>query len=172
VWRSTAVAGTPNAALPAAANGVTVSKSVWTISGSPADLSKLHQNDRVIVEISGTVPEGVHRQMGVIDLLPAGLEIEQPLKADDAKAYKFLDPLTETGMQDARDDRYVGAFTIDTVYHRSDKTDMDTRRAFHVAYVARAITLGKFAMPAAVVEDMYAPAVRARTAMGEITIGK
>jgi hypothetical protein len=172
VWRSTAVSGTPDAAQPAAANGVTVAKSVWTMSGSPADLSKLRQNDRVIVEISGTVPEGVHRQMGVIDLLPAGLEIEQPLKTDDAKAYKFLDALTETSMQDARDDRYVGSFAIDTIYHRSDKTDMDTRRAFHVAYVARAITLGKFAMPAAVVEDMYAPAVRARTAMGEVTIGK
>ncbi len=89
VWRSTAVSGTPTAALPPAAEGVTVSKSVWTMSGAPADLSGLHQNDRVIVQIGGTVPEGVHRQMGVIDLLPAGLEIEQPLKPEDAKAYAF-----------------------------------------------------------------------------------
>ena len=170
VWRSTAVSGTPNAALAPAASGVTVSKSVWTMSGSPADLANLHQNDRVIVQISGTVPEGVRRQMGIIDLLPAGLEIEQPLKVEDAKAYKFLDALTETGMQDARDDRYVGSFAIDTVYHRYDKTDMDKRRAFHVAYIARAVSVGKFAMPAAVVEDMYAPAVRARTAMGQVSI--
>jgi hypothetical protein len=172
VWRSTVVSGTPNAALPPAGNGVTVTKSVWTMSGAPADLAGLHQNDRVIVEISGTVPEGVHRQMGVIDLLPAGLEIEQPLKGDDAKAYKFLDALTDASMQDARDDRYVGSFAIDTVYRRFEKTDMDTRRAFHLAYIARAVSVGKFAMPAAVVEDMYAPAVRARTAMGQVTVGK
>ncbi len=73
-------------------------------------------------------------------------------------------------MQDARDDRYVASFAIDTVRHRFDKGDMDRRRAFHVAYIARAITVGKFAMPAAVVEDMYAPAVRARTALGQMSI--
>lgn len=170
VWRSSAVTGTPNAALPAAANGATVSKSIWTMSGSPADLSNLHQNDRVIVQISGTVPEGVHRQMGIIDLLPAGLEIEQPLKGDDAKAYAFLGSLTDADMQDARDDRYVGAFTIDTVPRRFDKTPMEQRQVFRVAYIARAVSVGHFSLPAVSVEDMYAPAVRARTAMGEVTI--
>ena len=170
VWRSTTVTGTPKAALPAAANGVTVNKSVWTMSGSPADLANLHQNDRVIVQISGTVPEGVRRQMGIIDLLPAGLEIEQPLKGDDAKAYSFLGSLTDTSMQDARDDRYVAAFMIDTVPRRFEKEPMEKRQIFHVAYVARAVSAGHFTLPAASVEDMYAPAVRARTAMGEVSV--
>jgi uncharacterized protein YfaS (alpha-2-macroglobulin family) len=172
VWRSSAVTGTPSAALPAAANGVTVSKSIWTMSGAPADLASLHQNDRVIVQISGTVPEGVHRQMGIIDLLPAGLEIEQPLKGDDAKAYSFLGTLSDADMQDARDDRYVAAFSIDTVPHKFDKTPMEQRQAFHVAYIARAVSAGHFTLPAASVEDMYAPAVRARTAMGEVNIAQ
>ena len=79
VWRTTSVAGTPAAALPPAANGFTLTKTVWTMSGAPADLASLHQNERVIVEISGTMPNNFYRQMGVIDLLPAGLEIEQPL---------------------------------------------------------------------------------------------
>jgi uncharacterized protein YfaS (alpha-2-macroglobulin family) len=171
VWRSSAVTGTPNAALPAAANGVTVSKSIWTMSGAPADLANLHQNERVIVQISGTVPEGVHRRMGIIDLLPAGLEIEQPLKTDDAKAYAFLGGLKETSMQDARDDRYVAAFLIDTVRHfREPDESVQRRQAFKVAYIARAVSVGHFALPAASVEDMYAPAVRARTAMSEVTV--
>jgi hypothetical protein len=170
VWRSSAVTGTPNAALPAAANGVTVSKSIWTMLGAPADLSSLRQNDRVIVQISGTVPVGVHRQMGIIDLLPAGLEIEQPLKGDDAKAYSFLGSLTDADMQDARDDRYVAAFTIDTVPRPFEKEPMEQRQAFHVAYIARAVSAGRFSLPAASVEDMYAPAVSARTAMSEVTI--
>ena len=171
VWRSSAVTGTPSAALPAAANGVTVSKSIWTMSGAPADLAGLRQNDRVIVQISGTVPEGVHRQMGIIDLLPAGLEIEQPLKSDDAKTYAFLGKLTEANMQDARDDRYVAAFTIDTVPRRFfEKEPMEQRQAFHVAYIARAVSIGHFTLPAASVEDMYAPAVRARTAMGALAV--
>jgi alpha-2-macroglobulin len=169
---SVAVSGTPTSAQPAMANGATINKSIWTTSGAPADLSSLRQNDRVIVEISGTVPEGAYRQMGVIDLLPAGLEIEQPLRPDSAKAYKFLSPLTSANMQDARDDRYVASFTLYTGYRRVNRDDVDTSRSFHIAYVARAISVGKFALPAAVVEDMYAPAVRARTSMGQVTIGK
>ena len=35
----------------------------------------------------------------------------------------------------------------------------------------RAVTQGSFAMPAAVVEDMYSPQVHARTNMGNVTIG-
>jgi len=101
---------------------------------------------------------------------PAGLEIEQPLKGEDAKLYSFLGRLTDTGMQDARDDRYVAAFKIDTVYRRYDKTPMAQRQAFHVAYIARAVSVGRFTLPAASVEDMYAPAVRARTAMGDVTV--
>ncbi len=170
VWRSTAIAGTPNAALPAAANGFTVSKSVWTMSGAPADVSTLKQNDRVIIEISGQMPNNLYHQMGVIDLLPAGLEIEQPLAGEDAKAYTFLGGLTDTNMQDARDDRFVAAFDIGERYRPANRKTPEPTPSFHVAYIARAVSVGKFALPAASVEDMYAPAIRARTAMGSLTV--
>jgi uncharacterized protein YfaS (alpha-2-macroglobulin family) len=52
VWRTVSAQGTPALPLPAAANGLTLTKSVWTMSGSVADLGNLHQNDRVIVELS------------------------------------------------------------------------------------------------------------------------
>ena len=154
------------------ANGFTLTKSMWTMSGAPADLATLHQNDRVIVEISGQMPNDLYHQMGVIDLLPAGLEIEQPLAGDDAKAYTFLGALTDTSRQDARDDRFVAAFDIgDAGSGRPTTRGPSPTPAFHVAYIARAVTVGKFAMPAASVEDMYAPAIRARTAMGQMSIG-
>ena len=59
-------------ALPPAANGMTIFKSIWTMAGAPADAGTLHQNDRVIIEVSGTLPNNFYRQMGLIDLLPAG----------------------------------------------------------------------------------------------------
>ena len=34
------------------------------------------------------------------------------------------------------------------------------------------MTAGTFAMPAGVVEDMYAPDIHARTEMGSVTIGQ
>jgi len=172
VWRSTSVTGTPNAALPAAANGFTISKTIWTMSGAPADVGSLKQNDRVIVEISGQMPNALYRQMGVIDLLPAGLEIEQPLAGDDAKAYPFLGGLTDAGMQDARDDRFVAAFDIGERYRPMNRKGPEPTPSFHVAYIARAVSVGRFALPAASVEDMYAPAVRARTGMGQMNIGQ
>jgi uncharacterized protein YfaS (alpha-2-macroglobulin family) len=34
----------------------------------------------------------------------------------------------------------------------------------------RAVTTGTFILPAGVVEDMYAPTIRARTTMGSVTV--
>jgi uncharacterized protein YfaS (alpha-2-macroglobulin family) len=43
---------------------------------------------------------------------------------------------------------------------------------YRLAYIARAVTAGTFAMPAGVVEDMYAPQIMARTDMGTVTIAQ
>jgi hypothetical protein len=173
VWRSASAQGTPDAPLPAESDGLTLTKSVWTMSGAPADLSHLHQNDRVIVELSGRMDDDFYRQVGIIDLLPAGLEIEQPLGPDDAKPYPWLGTLSDAARQDARDDRFIAAFTIgsDYIFWRHDKVVL-VRPEFHIAYIARAITTGSYVMPAGVAEDMYAPAIHARTAMGRVTIGQ
>ena len=157
VWRSTAVTGTPNATLPAMANGLSLSKSIWTMSGSPADVGSLRQNDRVIIQITGQMPNGIYRQMGVIDLLPAGLEIEQPLVGEDAKAYAFLGGLTDTSRQTARDDRYIAAFDIGERYRPANRKTPEPTPTFRIAYIARAVSVGRFALPAAHAEDMYAP---------------
>ena len=64
-------------------------------------------------------------------------------------------------MADKRDDRFVAAFTIGSRLQRatSDKKKPEPQPAFHIAYVARAVTVGTFVMPAGVAEDMYAPGV-------------
>jgi uncharacterized protein YfaS (alpha-2-macroglobulin family) len=170
-WRTTSVAGTPSAPLPAEAHGLTLSKSLWTMSGAPAEVS-LKQNARVIIEISGTMPNNLWRQMGVIDLLPAGLEIEQALTPEDAKLYPFLGKLTQTSMSDKRDDRFVAAFPVGARYRPRNARGPEPMPEFHIAYVARAVTPGRFVLPAATAEDMYAPAVMARTAMGTLSVSQ
>jgi uncharacterized protein YfaS (alpha-2-macroglobulin family) len=171
VWRTTSVEGTPSAPLPAESSNVTIKKTIWTMTGQPADLANLKQNDRVLVEISGQMPNNYYRQMGAIDLLPAGLEIETPLSGDDGKVYAWLDPLTAATMTDARDDRFVAAFSVgDPNRDEDDKGKPEPQPLYHLAYVARAVTAGTFVLPAGVVEDMYAPGVHARTEMGSVTI--
>jgi hypothetical protein len=171
VWRTSSVSGTPAAALPAQAHGMTISKSIWTMSGAPADTGALHQNDRIIIEVSGTLPNNLHRQMGLIDLLPAGLEIEQALNPEDGKLYPFLGKLTETSMADKRDDRFVAAFHLGSNYRPRGQT-VEPQPQFHIAYVARAVTVGRFVLPAAMVEDMYAPAITGRTSVGTLSVGQ
>jgi len=102
--------------------------------------------------------------------LPAGLEIEQTLSGDDGKSYPVGGSLNEMSMTDKRDDRYVGAFGIGSAYHSSDPKKPEPLPNFRIAYIARATTTGTFVMPAAVVEDMYAAGVIARTGMGSVTV--
>jgi alpha-2-macroglobulin len=174
VWRTSSVQGTPSVPLPASANGLTLTKTVWTMSGQPADLATLKQNDRVMIVLQGQMANDYYRQMGAIDLLPAGLEIEMPIAGDDAKAYPWLPSLNDVTMEDARDDRFVAAFSIGSQY----QTKPDPKKppppppSFRIAYIARAVTAGTFVMPAGVVEDMYAPAIFARTSMGTVTIAQ
>ncbi|MEI9996998.1 MAG: alpha-2-macroglobulin [Rhizomicrobium sp.] len=171
VWRTTSVQGTPSAPLAAEQSGLTLTKTFWTMGGTPADLGSLHQNDRIIVELSGQMQHNTYRQMGVIDMLPAGLEIEMPLGAEDGKPYAFLNTLSDTTMTDVRDDRFVASFTIGSSYvSDEDKKKPEPQPVFRIAYVVRAVTAGSFVMPAGVVEDMYAPTIRGRTTLGKVTI--
>jgi uncharacterized protein YfaS (alpha-2-macroglobulin family) len=171
VWRTASVSGTPASPLPAQAHGLTLSKHLWTMAGAPADTS-LKQNERVIIEISGALPNNLYHQMGVIDLLPAGLEIEQALTPEDAKLYPFLGKLSATSMTDKRDDRFIAAFSVGARYRPRNPKGPEPQPEFHIAYVARAVTPGRFVLPAATAEDMYAPAIAARTAMGTLSVSQ
>jgi hypothetical protein len=170
VWRATSVQGTPSSALPPTANGLTLTKTVWTMAGQPADLSSIRQNDRVMVVLSGQMGNNYYRQMGVIDMLPAGLEVETILTGDDNKPYPWVGSLTGTDMTDKRDDRFVASFSIGSQDRDPDSKKVVVPPSFRVAYIARATVPGTFIMPAGVVEDMYAPAVMARTTVGTMSV--
>jgi uncharacterized protein YfaS (alpha-2-macroglobulin family) len=111
----------------------------------------------------------------VDDALPAGFEVESIVKpvdvtgddGDSANAgkpvkphgpYAFLGALSDTSLQEKRDDRYVAAFNI------------SGKAPFGVAYVVRAVTPGDFFLPGAAASDMYRPGVSAHTAAGRVNI--
>ncbi len=173
VWRTVSVTGVPAQPLPAYGEGITVSKSYFNLDGSPANLSALKQNDQVVVVIEGKLSDHAYRQLGVTDLLPAGFEVEGPVtRGEEGETiYGWLSNLSYTSIQEGRDDRYVAAFTVGSSYRMSPAEEAKTALpAFKVAYIARATVPGTFAQPAVVVEDMYAPKVTARSAMGSVTI--
>ena len=57
---------------------------------------KMRQNERLIVSISGRNLDGGYHEVALLDLLPAGFEIETVLTEEKAKPFPFLPKLTET----------------------------------------------------------------------------
>ncbi|CAN5321322.1 alpha-2-macroglobulin [soil metagenome] len=160
LWRTVSVRGTPIAAPGAEANGLSVSKRLFSMSGAAIDPSQIHQGDRVIVLVSGHSMQARSTALVVDDALPAGFEIETTLGADDAQngPFKFLGELTNPDVQESRDDRYIAAL------------DLAGEKPFAMAYVARAVTPGEFFLPGAVAKDMYRPSLNARSEAGRITV--
>jgi hypothetical protein len=173
LFATVTVEGVPSEPLPPEAKGASLSRSFFTLDGQPADLAHLRQNDRIIVALSGKLEDGRHHEMVLRDLLPAGLEIEGPVRANDdgATGYDWLARQRFTRLTEARDDRYVASFVVsgNTGYYWGDD-DRERDVTFSLAYTARAITPGNYVLPAATIDDMYRPSVRARTAMGSVTI--
>jgi len=110
--------------------------------------------------------------VALLDLLPAGFEIESVVNDETVKSFPFLPKITSTRISEARDDRFFAAFDLG---QRLLSLMVGRGQALHqppshVAYVVRAVTPGSFALPAVNVSDMYAPRIYARSDMGRVTI--
>ena len=163
VRRVTAIRGVPEDAMPAEENGFRISKAFFDLEGReilPAE-EAIRQNDLIVVVVLGEALTEIDHQALVVDLLPAGLEIENPNIGQSRGLEDLASQLDLTWARhvEMRDDRYIAALDMDSGY-----------RQFAVAYVARAVTPGDFILPAAFVEDMYQPAYNGRTAMQKLTI--
>ena len=160
VWAGVSLIGVPEQDLPAASNGYDLERNFFLPDGTAADLDHVKQSDVLIVVLKGKRKDQDPHQTLVVDLLPAGFEIENARLAGSRKtdSFAWLGDLTEPTYQEYRDDRFVAAVDL------SDKDD------FTLAYLVRAVTPGSYRLPGASVEDMYRPSLRARTATGQVTI--
>ena len=170
LWRTLTVHGAPVEALPALEHGYTLQREYLDLNGKPIDPSHLRQNDRFIVSLSGASRDRATHRTVLVDMLPAGWEIEAPIA--NADTYDFLAPLSQTRLKEARDDRFVAAFDLGKELSKWFDEQDDSKphledNEFHVAYLVRVVTPGHFALPESEVEDMYRPDLMARTAAGE-----
>ncbi len=164
MFRTVLVSGAPTSAPPAAASKMKVDKTFYTLTGGRVDLARVSQGDQLVVKLTVSPEERRLNPVIVADLLPAGFEIETVLRPADGRqeygqsgAFAYLGQLANVQTAQAQDDRYVAAVDV---YSTS----------VTMAYVVRAVTPGDFAIPGVVAEDMYRPAVFARSKAGRVTI--
>ncbi|MBV9051433.1 MAG: alpha-2-macroglobulin family protein [Hyphomicrobiales bacterium] len=156
------VSGIPLVQDPAANQGYEVAREYYKLDGSRADLTKVKQNDRLVVVLKVTEPETKYARLLLVDPLPAGLEIDNPklMDGDQLAALSWLKREVEPSNAEYRDDRFVVA--VDRAPGQP--------AAFAFAYMVRAVSPGHYVQPAATVEDMYRPERFGRTGFGTFDV--
>ncbi|MXP61493.1 alpha-2-macroglobulin [Pantoea sp. Taur] len=152
------VVGYPQAAPSPISNVLKITREYFTLDGKPADLTSLKSGELLVVRLKVAASERVSDAL-VVDLLPAGLELEnQNLSDSSASLGDSADALKESmmDMQQAnikhiefRDDRFVAALALDGYTPAT------------LLYLARAVTPGSYRLPPPQVESMYVPEWRA-----------
>lgn len=157
LYASLELVGHYHSAPPAYGHGLSVVRDYFDLDGKPLTLTELKSGDLVVVRLrvgaDARTPDGL-----VVDLLPAGLELEnQNLKNASVDLSKILveerridDWRSETQPQhlEYRDDRFVAALSLEGYYDN---------RVSYLYYLARAVTPGTYLVPPPYFEDMYRP---------------
>jgi uncharacterized protein YfaS (alpha-2-macroglobulin family) len=139
--------------------GLIVGRTWLDDKGNPIDILSLKQNALVVAKITLNPNGNAYDNIAIEDLLPAGLEIENP-NLDTAQSLPWLNG--DFGWcfhRDIRDDRLL-LFT----------RPVSDSRTFY--YVARAVTPGKYIVPPITAECMYKPEVRSVNDQGVMIITK
>ncbi|WP_300668443.1 alpha-2-macroglobulin family protein, partial [Desulfoluna sp.] len=133
---------------------MSITRDFFNVDGSAISPTTLKSGALAVVRLkvsaSRRTPDGL-----VVDLLPAGLEIENQnlgratVHLDEIRIEgKLLGELWDKGAvthEEFRDDRYVAAVSV------------DKGRVVTLFYLVRAVTPGVYRMPGSYVEDMYRP---------------
>ena len=145
--------------------GLAVRRRYLDSDGNEIHDGTVRHGDIVQVEVS---LESARRLSNLVitDLLPAGLEVENPRRSPQGKLppegkgdKKASGPAQiVTAHMDIRDDRvilYVPTFVGKGIYR----------------YIARAVTMGDFQVPVVAAESMYDPGIYSRNGSGRLIVG-
>ncbi|HAI51535.1 MAG TPA: hypothetical protein DCM53_20970, partial [Enterobacteriaceae bacterium] len=158
VWVRLDSVGYPQSAPQESGNVLKIQRHFLASDGTAKSLDNLRSGELVMVWLdvyaSKTVPDAL-----VVDLLPAGLELENQNLANASASLgessgTVTDLVSRMQQQDIqhmefRDDRFVAALPVNAGEHAT------------LVYLARAVTPGRYTVPVPQVESMYVPAWRA-----------
>lgn len=154
VYQQLTVSGYPQVPPTAGGDNLSIRRDYLGMNGQPLNLRSLNSGDLVLVHLAVSAKQRVPDAL-VVDLLPAGLELENQNLAQSAASLENASSQVKEwreSMQNAslkhqefRDDRYVAALNLDGY------------GTTHLLYLARAVTPGTYRVPPPQVESMYRP---------------
>lgn len=137
-------------------NGLSVKRQWLNVKGEEVKLKQAKVGELFLVHLQITADQRTPDAL-VIDLLPAGFELENQnlehsIKLDDIQVdgktiYQWQNH-NQINHQEYRDDRYVAALNV------------NKGNIVHLFYLTRAVTPGVYKVPSPLVEDMYRPEIR------------
>ncbi len=149
--------GYPNAMPAPTARGVKIVRRFLDTRGRVKDVAKAVSGDRIIVELKIT-PERRMPHALVVDMVPAGVELEDPnvsgafliddVMVDKKRIGDWHGEHHTRAHTEYRDDRFVAAM------------DIRANSICRIFYPVRVVSHGRFKVPPSLVEDMYRPYIR------------
>lgn len=154
LWQNLLVSGLPKELPKAESSGITIDRQYYTPEGEKISAKEVKQGSQCVVVLEGSVADQLPHQLLLLDLLPAGFEIDNSRLGQEGlpATYSWLESVTKADYTDSRDDRFVASILLD-----------GTNPSFRLAYMVTAVTPGTYHAPGFYVEDMYAPTFFART---------
>lgn len=150
-----ATEGYPLKPLPPRDDRLVLERSWWSTDGKPLSARQFKSGDMVVVRLRVQSRQPLKDAL-VVERVPAGMEVENLNLSQGVQASEFVIDGVNVGEvlrnprikhSEYRDDRFVAATDL-----REGKLDL--------FYLLRAVTPGKYVVPAPFAEDMYRPDVR------------
>ncbi len=138
--------------------GIVLQRQYLNADGQPLNLDSVQVGAQIICKITATAKDQILYNVCINDLLPAGLEIENPRLQTTPRLAWLPANKGSIQNQDMRDDRFLLFATL---------TPGQTLE-FH--YSLRAVSTGAFTIPPIAAECMYNPLIAASASSGAITI--
>lgn len=159
IFYSVTLSGYPEQKPIPVSHSAFIQRRYLTMKGEPLDMSgrlNFNSGDRLLVELSFSADQRMPDCL-IVDLLPAGLELEDPSLAGsmdigkievNGKSVNQWHQLYDIRHTEYRDDRFVAAL------------DIDISENYKLFYAVRVVSPGSFLIPPPLMEDMYRPHIR------------
>jgi uncharacterized protein YfaS (alpha-2-macroglobulin family) len=153
------ISGISASPLAAKQEGLMVQRFYFKSSGEPLLENEIQQGEVVItkIELRNTSGDRIEN-LAIVDLLPAGLEIENPRLSDQAIKPWMKKDRSEAQYMDVRDDRLILFASLNA----------NEKNSFY--YAARAVTKGEYVLPHVHAEAMYDPMTVAYNGAGQFKV--